>query len=106
MRCRPFLKYEENNDNLRVLMVDENEHSVTLDSVNKRRYFSFDTVFGDDSTASDLFAAARPVVDLVLNGINGTIFAYGKCIALTIVRICARERESAILFCPPTPQRV
>ena len=40
--------------------------------------FAFDTIFGPESTQDDVYdGAARPVVDSVLEGFNGTIFAYG-----------------------------
>jgi len=40
--------------------------------------FSFDKVFGPDSRQVDVFQeVAVPTVDGVLNGFNGTIFAYG-----------------------------
>ena len=41
--------------------------------------FTFDTVFGPDSTQMDVYnRVARPIVDNVLEGYNGTIFAYGQ----------------------------
>ena len=41
--------------------------------------FTFDTVFGPDSTQMDVYnRVARSIVDNVLQGYNGTIFAYGQ----------------------------
>ena len=41
--------------------------------------FTFDTVFGADSTQLDVYnRVARPIVDNVLEGYNGTIFTYGQ----------------------------
>lgn len=41
--------------------------------------FTFDTVFGTDSKQMDVYnEAARPIVENVLEGYNGTIFAYGQ----------------------------
>uniref|UniRef100_A0A3P9LGN0 Kinesin motor domain-containing protein n=1 Tax=Oryzias latipes TaxID=8090 RepID=A0A3P9LGN0_ORYLA len=41
--------------------------------------FTFDTVFGPDSKQLDVYnLTARPIVDSVLEGYNGTIFAYGQ----------------------------
>jgi kinesin family protein 3/17 len=41
--------------------------------------FSFDAVFGETSTQRQVYdTCAAPVVESVLNGFNGTIFAYGQ----------------------------
>ena len=41
--------------------------------------FTFDTVFGPDTTQMDVYnRVARAIVDNVLQGYNGTIFAYGQ----------------------------
>ena len=41
--------------------------------------FSFDAVFGPDSLQKNVYdTCAASVVDSVLNGYNGTIFAYGQ----------------------------
>ena len=38
-----------------------------------------DTVFGQNSRQLDVYnLTARPIVDFVLEGYNGTIFAYGQ----------------------------
>lgn len=43
------------------------------------KIFTFDTVFGTDSTQVDVYnETARPIVEKVLAGYNGTIFAYGQ----------------------------
>jgi hypothetical protein len=41
--------------------------------------FTFDKVFDENSTQKDVYAyAATSVVDGVIEGFNGTIFAYGQ----------------------------
>ena len=41
--------------------------------------FTFDYVFGPNSKQVDIYnLVARPIVDAVLGGYNGTIFAYGQ----------------------------
>ena len=41
--------------------------------------FTFDRVFGPVSTQEELYLySAKPVVEDVLKGYNGTIFAYGQ----------------------------
>ena len=43
------------------------------------RTFYFDNVFGMESKQADIFnITARPILDFVLEGYNGTIFAYGQ----------------------------
>ncbi|XP_042203574.1 kinesin-like protein KIF3A [Homarus americanus] len=43
------------------------------------KVFTFDSVFGQDSKQVDVYnLAARPIVENVLEGYNGTIFAYGQ----------------------------
>jgi hypothetical protein len=40
--------------------------------------FTFDRVFGLDSTQKEVYdEAAKPIIQSVLDGFNGTIFAYG-----------------------------
>jgi len=41
--------------------------------------FTFDHVFGMDSTQKQVYdVAAKPIIESVLEGFNGTIFAYGQ----------------------------
>ena len=40
--------------------------------------FTFDNVFNMESTQKEVYdAAAKPIIQSVLDGFNGTIFAYG-----------------------------
>lgn len=40
--------------------------------------FTFDRVFNLESTQKEVYdIAAKPIIDSVLDGFNGTIFAYG-----------------------------
>jgi len=46
---------------------------------NVPKSFSFDAVFGENSTQRQVYdTCAAPVVESVLSGFNGTIFAYGQ----------------------------
>jgi hypothetical protein len=41
--------------------------------------FTFDKVFDENSTQNEVYTyAATPVIDGVIEGFNGTIFAYGQ----------------------------
>ncbi|KAI9804203.1 MAG: Kinesin heavy chain [Sarcosagium campestre] len=57
----------------------ETEESCTLVSQEGSGAFTFDRVFDMDSRQSDVFDySIRPTVDDILNGYNGTVFAYGQ----------------------------
>lgn len=84
VRCRPMDKIEIQNSALNVVKVDKINRSITVTKPNAtpneppKNYF-FDNVFGDDSNQIDLYVdTARPIVEKVLEGYNGTILAYGQ----------------------------
>ncbi|TRY81286.1 hypothetical protein DNTS_012122 [Danionella cerebrum] len=63
--------------------VDEIRGTITVNKVDlisePPKTFTFDTVFGPDSKQLDVYnLTARPIIDSVLEGYNGTIFAYGQ----------------------------
>lgn len=63
--------------------MDEMRGTITVhktDSSNEPpKTFTFDTVFGPESKQLDVYnLTARPIIDSVLEGYNGTIFAYGQ----------------------------
>ncbi|XP_037551151.1 kinesin family member 3Cb [Nematolebias whitei] len=82
VRCRPFTKREERVEN--ILEVDDRLGQITIRNPKAPpdeplKVFTFDSVFGWKSRQSDIYDdAVRPLVDSVLQGFNGTIFAYGQ----------------------------
>uniref|UniRef100_A0A915CGM7 Kinesin-like protein n=1 Tax=Parascaris univalens TaxID=6257 RepID=A0A915CGM7_PARUN len=83
VRCRPLSEMERSQGNKSVVHVDVDTNSVSVTNPfspqEPPRYFTFDAVF--DETADQLSVyniAARPIVDNVLKGYNGTILAYGQ----------------------------
>lgn len=84
-RCRPFSRKEaaaaacEN-----VLEIDDKLGRITVRNPKAppdepMKVFTFDSVYGWDSIQSDIYDdAMRPLVESVLQGFNGTIFAYGQ----------------------------
>ncbi|KAE8152836.1 P-loop containing nucleoside triphosphate hydrolase protein [Aspergillus avenaceus] len=57
----------------------ENEQSCLINSREGSGSFTFDRVFPMDSQQTDIFDfSIRPTVDDILNGYNGTVFAYGQ----------------------------
>lgn len=83
VRCRPLNEREKAMSSKIAVHVDEMRGTIAvhkLDSPNDPpKTFTFDTVFGLDSKQLDVYnLTARPIIDSVLEGYNGTIFAYGQ----------------------------
>ncbi|XP_077983562.1 kinesin-like protein KIF3A [Glandiceps talaboti] len=84
VRCRPMNEKEIAQECKQTVKVDRVTGMVTV--VNPHRghgeppkTFTFDTVFPTDSKQVDVYnETARPIVEAVLEGYNGTIFAYGQ----------------------------
>ena len=49
-----------------------------LGSRPKSNTYSYDAVFGGDSSQEEVFAEVQPVVTSVMDGYNVCIFAYGQ----------------------------
>ena len=89
IRCRPAFQSEIDLAGSKFLpIIDTYEENSTDDGFGrvsltlisgKQRDFMFDYVFGQQASQEDLFQRiAKPVVNDVLKGFNGTIFAYGQ----------------------------
>ncbi|XP_041360213.1 kinesin-like protein KIF3A isoform X2 [Gigantopelta aegis] len=84
VRCRPMNEKEVNTNCKQVVNVDEMRGSITVKNLASNhgeppKTFTFDIVFGPNCKQLDVYnEVARPVVDCVLEGFNGTIFAYGQ----------------------------
>ncbi|XP_010638053.1 kinesin-like protein KIF3A isoform X3 [Fukomys damarensis] len=83
VRCRPLNEREKSLCYRQAVSVDEMRGTITVhktDSSNEPpKTFTFDTVFGPESKQLDVYnLTARPIIDSVLEGYNGTIFAYGQ----------------------------
>lgn len=82
VRCRPFSRREETCEN--ILELDDRLGQITIRNPkappdDPMKVFTFDSVYGWDSKQSDIYDdAVRPLVESVLQGFNGTIFAYGQ----------------------------
>ncbi|XP_054651557.1 kinesin-like protein KIF3C [Dunckerocampus dactyliophorus] len=83
-RCRPLSKKEEAADCQTILDLDHKLGQITIRNPRAppdepMKVFTFDSVFGRESKQSDIYDdAVRPLVDSVLRGFNGTVFAYGQ----------------------------
>ncbi|KHN80046.1 Kinesin-like protein KIF3A [Toxocara canis] len=83
VRCRPLSETERLQGHETVVHIDVDTNSVSVTNPSSPqeppRFYTFDAVF--DETADQLSVyniAARPIVDNVLKGYNGTILAYGQ----------------------------
>uniref|UniRef100_A0A3B4F4U2 Kinesin-like protein n=1 Tax=Pundamilia nyererei TaxID=303518 RepID=A0A3B4F4U2_9CICH len=84
VRCRPFSRREEIAGSENILEIDDKLGQITIRNPKAppdepMKVFTFDSVYGWNSKQSDIYDdAVRPLVESVLQGFNGTIFAYGQ----------------------------
>ncbi|XP_032402616.1 kinesin-like protein KIF3B [Xiphophorus hellerii] len=84
VRCRPFSRREETAGCENILEVDDRLGQITIRNPKvppdePMKVFTFDSVYGWNSKQRDIYDdAVRPLVESVLHGFNGTIFAYGQ----------------------------
>ncbi|KAH7375769.1 kinesin heavy chain [Plectosphaerella cucumerina] len=77
-RFRPQNKVELESGGQPIVTFDA-EDTCSLDSKEAQGSFTFDRVFDMNCKQSDIFDfSIRPTVDDILNGYNGTVFAYGQ----------------------------
>lgn len=83
VRCRP-LSRKETTESENILEIDDKLGQITIRNPKAppdepMKVFTFDSVYGWESKQSDIYDdAVRPLVESVLQGFNGTIFAYGQ----------------------------
>lgn len=84
LRVRPISESEITSGYREIVHVDRVSNTVSVTnpkstSEEPPKVFTFDAVFGTDSTQVDVYnETARPIIEKVLAGYNGTIFAYGQ----------------------------
>jgi kinesin family protein 3/17 len=101
VRCRPFSEKEKEAGHENIITINKEAASVEIkdpkylsDNNNNNGFgnnnnngdieqtsktFTFDNVFDEETTQMEIYnTTARPIVDSVLEGYNGTIFAYGQ----------------------------
>lgn len=83
-RCRPLSRKEEAAGHEQILTMDVKLGQVTLRNPRATpgelpKTFTFDAVYDASSKQADLYdETVRPLIDSVLQGFNGTVFAYGQ----------------------------
>ena len=80
VRCRPMSAKEKSEGYQMCVEVDSDRGEVNVHLSNTpKRTFWYDKAYGMDSTQEQVFQeTAMPIVESVVQGYNGTIFAYGQ----------------------------
>ena len=82
LRCRPFSEKEKAAGHSNVVQIDPKVGTVTIlhpSQSDPPKTFTFDNVFDWNCTQTQVYSTtARDIVSSVLNGYNGTVFAYGQ----------------------------
>jgi kinesin family protein 3/17 len=86
VRCRPPNKKEREANHKLVVNVDETTGKISVENPHPEksnlpasRDFTFDATFGMYCKQESIFEeTALPIIESVLEGYNGTIFAYGQ----------------------------
>nr|CAD7407503.1 unnamed protein product [Timema poppensis] len=84
VRCRPMNEKEIANGHICVIEVVSSRGVIEIShpkdsSKDSKKMFTFDAVYDWNSRQEDLYEESiRPLVSSVLDGFNGTIFAYGQ----------------------------
>ncbi|KAJ3321704.1 Kinesin-like protein kif3b [Boothiomyces sp. JEL0866] len=81
-RCRPFSEKEKLAGHTKIAEMNRKSGAIMLTNPKNPsdvKTFSFDAVFDEDSTQSEVYnSTARIIVDAALGGFNGTVFVYGQ----------------------------
>ena len=82
IRCRPLNSEETKNGNRKCVFFDPQRGEISvkkLDSDEPPRIFYFDRVYDDTTKQETIFnESALPIINDVIQGYNGTMFAYGQ----------------------------
>ena len=82
IRCRPFNKKEIAENYKKCVDFHKDRGEIHLEhetNKNKNKIFTYDKIFPMNTSQIQLYEeAASGIVDSVLEGYNGTIFAYGQ----------------------------
>ena len=82
VRCRPLSTKEINEQNECITEVDMKAHTIAVcnpANVKEVKNFTFDYTYGWKATQEQIFnETAKPILESVMQGYNGTIFAYGQ----------------------------
>ena len=81
IRCRPLNDKEKANGNEKVVSVPPGRSEIFVirpGGNEEPKQFTFDLTYGDDAMQEKIYLqTSSPIINNVLEGYNGTIFAYG-----------------------------
>ena len=81
VRCRPFNSREKDRKEHRIIHVDQKAKTITIEKAEAEageppRTFTFDFVYDSDAVQINVFRdTTMPIVENVVGGYNGTVFA-------------------------------
>eukprot|EP01050_Picozoa_sp_SAG11_P008092 SAG11_NODE_696_length_7693_cov_9.962339_10_plen_146_part_00 len=82
LRCRPLNSTEKRDGREKIVNMDSSTGSVNLVNPTGNegpKDYTFDAVFDETCTQDGVYqATCAPIVECVLEGYNGTVFAYGQ----------------------------
>ena len=82
IRCRPLNSKEISANNVKVVNINKQRNEIIVSkpyAQEEAKQFTFDNTYGDDAQQEEIYEeTASPIVANVLEGYNGTIFAYGQ----------------------------
>lgn len=77
-RFRPLNESEQNRGS-EVCVQFQSDTSLKIPNDNPNTIYTFDKVFTPQSSQQEIYnTAAKPIVESVMKGFNGTVFAYGQ----------------------------
>lgn len=105
VRCRPMNEKEKKLAYVNVVNIDAKRRCVELSGCKTEKQneltskvFSLDDVYDDKSKTKEIFVENTcPLVNAVLNGFNGTIFAYGQSGAGKTFTMEGQDLEKGII---------
>lgn len=84
VRCRPLNSKEKQDGRKTIVSMEVRDGQVLVQNPKcsydePAKSFTYDQVYGGESQQLELFSiTAKPIVESVMAGYNGTIFAYGQ----------------------------
>ena len=82
VRVRPMNQKEKDRDCSSILKIEQENNQIAIqkpDEIDNIKTFAFDNVFSENSHQHSVYTkTAYNLVENVLTGYNGTIFAYGQ----------------------------
>ena len=82
VRVRPMNTKEKNLNCQTIVKVDKTNNQIELTRVDEQappKGFAYDSVYDEDAEQQAVYdESAFPLVESVIQGYNGTIFAYGQ----------------------------